>query len=229
MAVVLHRHGGEVVHAHLAREHQALRAECEVGRRRCEPRLLAPRLEEARADHAAGHLLDAEDEHRVVLSAGDLCRGQGKGRGATGAARLDVDDRHAGQPEGRQHLVAGGDASVDRAAEGGLEAAALDPGVAQRGPHRLHAERGETAVHEASERVQADTGDVDGSHDATAGAKAYDMTAAPSSSVNSGSITSVTGSPGRRRCRSASVSRVMTWRSTPSSSTTPNPYGTGPR
>src|SRR5262249_24597479 len=184
---------------------------------------------EAGADHPGGHLLDAEDEEGVVRPACARGRGQGEGRAAAGAARLDVDDRDAGQPEGRQHLVTGGDASVDRAAEGGLEAATLDPGVAQRGPYRLHAERGQTAIREASERVQADTGDVDGSHDAEAGAKAYDKTVAPSSSVKSGSITSVTGSPGRSRCRSASVSRVMTWRSTPSISTTPNPYGTGPR
>ena len=82
-----------------------------------------------------------EHEHRVVLAAGDLGGGQGERRATAGAPRLDVDDRHAGEPERGEHLVAGRDAAVDRAAERGLEAAALDAGVARarRAPPRRRA------------------------------------------------------------------------------------------
>ena len=74
---------------------------------------------------------------RVVLAGGDLGGAPSdERRAAAGAAGLDVDDRHAGQAERGQHLVAGGDAAVDGAAERGLEAAAPDAGVAQRGAHR---------------------------------------------------------------------------------------------
>src|SRR5262249_59153973 len=106
------------------------------------------------------------------------------------------EDRPAGRPEGRQHLVAGGDASIDRAAEGGLETAAGDACVPERAAHRLDAERGEVAIGKAPERMQADARDVDRPHDAAAGAKAYDATAVPSSSGESGPVTH--GAPSAR-------------------------------
>src|SRR5262249_8198050 len=121
---------------------------------------------------------------------------------------------------------------VDGAAEGGLEPAPRDVGVRQRVAHGDDPEGGETAVGEAAEGMQADARDVDRPHGVGvrvgSGAKADDRTGVPSSSANSGSMTSCTARPGRRRDGSDSVSRVIT-RSPSASSTTPKPYGTGPR
>ena len=97
------------------------RAEREVRGRRREPRLLAPRLEERRPDDALGHLLDAEHEHGVVLPGSDGAGREHQRGAAARAAGLDVDDRHAGQPERAEHLVPGRDARVHGRAERGLE------------------------------------------------------------------------------------------------------------
>ena len=51
--------------------------------------------------------------------------------------------------------------AVGRAAEGGLEPALADAGLAQRGPHGDHAHVGGRDAVEAPEGVQADAGDVD--------------------------------------------------------------------
>src|SRR5207249_11932272 len=131
------------------------------------------------------------------------------------------------EAERDEHLVTGRHPAVDAAAEGGPEAAPLDAGVGERRADRVRAERGEALLREAAEGMEADAGHVDRPH-ATSGRKAYERTAVPSSSVQSGSTTRRSASPGRRRSRRDSVSRVMT-RSPPSSSTTPKPYGTSPR
>ena len=52
--------------------------------------------------------------------------------------------------------MAGGDAAVDGAAEGRLEAAAADAGLGERRAHGVDAERGERAVGEPAEGMEAD-------------------------------------------------------------------------
>ena len=74
VAAVLHDDVGEVLLREPRLAQQPLRAQREVRRRRREPGLLAPRLEERRADDALGHLLDAEHEHAVVLAGADRAR-----------------------------------------------------------------------------------------------------------------------------------------------------------
>jgi hypothetical protein len=63
---------------------------------------------------------------------------------------------------------------------------------------------------------------------ALAGAKAYDSTATPSSSVKSGSTTSWAGSPGRSRPRSDSVRREMTCSAPRQARPCPNRTAAGP-
>ena len=162
--MVLGGDAGEVFEPHVALHHQALGTEREVGRRGREPRLLAPRLEERRADDTARHLLHAEHEHRVVPAARHLCGAESQGRAAARAAGLDVHGRHTREAERRQHLVAGRDAAVDGAAERGLEVAAPESCLGERGPDGVRAECRHAPIREAAEGVDPDPGDVDGSH-----------------------------------------------------------------
>src|SRR5947208_405106 len=141
--------------------------------------------------------------------------------------RHTVHDRHAREPERGEHLVPGRHTSVHGAAEGRLKPAATEAGIAERRAQGLDAERREAEIRKPAERMEADAGDVDGPH-AAAARKAYETTRWPASSVNSGSTTSSTGKPGRRRVASVSVRRATTDRP-PSSATMPRAYGTGPR
>ena len=227
VAMVLDRHARQVLERHVAVEHEPLRTQREVRRRRREAGFLAPGLEEARADHPARHLLEAEDEDGVGASAGHRARAERERRAAARAARLDVHDRYAREPERGEHLVPGRHTSVHGAAEGRLKPAAAEAGIAERRAHGLDAERREAEIRKPAERMEADAGDVDGPH-AAAARKAYETTRWPASSVNSGSTTSSTGKPGRRRVASVSVRRATTDKP-PSSATMPSAYGTGPR
>ena len=92
---VLHHDRGEVVLGDPALAHQSLGAEREVRGGRGEAGFLAPRLEEARADDALGHLLHAEHEHGVVLPGADRAGREPERGAAARAAGLDVDDRDA--------------------------------------------------------------------------------------------------------------------------------------
>ena len=138
---------------------QPLRAQREVRGRRREPGLLAPRLEERRADDALRHLLDAEHEHAVVLAGADRARRELQRGAAARAAGFDVDDRHAGARERAEHLVARRDPAVRGAAERGVERRVA--GFGERGAHRVHAHVGVRQPVEPAERVDADAGDLD--------------------------------------------------------------------
>ena len=116
-----------------------------------------------------GHLLGAEDEHRVVLPGPDGRRRQHQRGAAAGAAGLDVEDGHARHAEAAEHLVARGHPAVGGAAEGRLEVALADARLAQRRPHGDDAHVGGGDAVEAAEGMQADTGHGDVGH---AGAKA---------------------------------------------------------
>src|SRR5262249_11473076 len=120
-----------------------------------------PRVEEARADHAARHLLDAEDEHGIVLTARHLGGGEGQGGAAARATRLHVHDRHAGEAQRGEYLVTRRHTARDGATEGSLKFAGPDARIRECVAHRRDAERSERAVREAPERMEADTADVD--------------------------------------------------------------------
>ena len=201
---------------------QALRAQREVRRCGRESRFLAPRFEEGRADDALRHLLDAEHQHAVVLPGPDRARRELEGGTAARAARLDVDDRHARARDRAEDLVTGRDAAVRGAAERGLERRIA--GLGERGAHRVHTHVGVRQRVEASEGMDADTGDLDAGHDpAAAGVNAHVTTPSWSSSA-----TRVIGWPNCSRAGSDSVSRVTTRSCSRVSSTTPKPYGVGP-
>ena len=161
----------------------------------------------------------------------ERARGELQRRRAARAARFDVDDRHAGTREGAEHLVPRGHTAVRGAAERGLERRVT--GFAQRVAHGLYAHLRDGGAVKTPERMHADTADDDararrrGAHRAT-GANAHTTSSVPSSSAPTTSVTSSIGWPNTRRAGSASVSRVITRSASRSSSTTPNPYGTGP-
>ena len=161
----------QVLHPDVALEHQPLGAEGEVRGRRGQTRLLAPRLEEARADHAVRHLLEPEDEHAVAGAARHPGGTEREGRSAARAAGLHVDGRHAGEPEGGEDLVAGRHPAVDRAAERRLEVPPSDTRVLERRPHGVTSERGEAPIGETAEGMHAHAGDVDRPHASTSGRK----------------------------------------------------------
>jgi len=150
---------------------------------------------------------------------------------AARAPRLDVDDRHTGEPERAEHLVAGGDARVHGRAEGGLEPRVA--GIGERTAHGGDGHVGDRDAVEAPERMDPDARDLDAGHHAppsprpSPGANAYVITAVPSSSVCSVSATNRIAWPNASALGSGSVSRVITRR--PSvSSTMPNPNGISP-
>ena len=118
------------------------------------PDFLAPRLEERRANDPLRHLLDAEDEHAVVLTGADRAGRELQRGAAARAAGFDVDDRAAGARERAEHLVAGGDTAVGRAAERGLERRVA--GLGERVAHRDDTHVGVGRVGEAAERMDAD-------------------------------------------------------------------------
>ena len=160
VAPVLHDDLGEVVLGEPGFAQQPLGAQREVRGRRGEAGLLAPRLEERRADDALGHLLDAEHEHAVVLAGADRAGRELQRGAAARAAGLDVDDRHAGARERAEHLVAGGDAAVRGAAERGLERAGCRP---RPSAARTACTPMSVTVRsvEPAERMDADAGDLD--------------------------------------------------------------------
>ncbi len=227
VATVLDDHPCQVALGDAGREAQPLGPQGEERRRGGEAGLLLPRLEERRADDPLGHLLRAEHEDGVVLPGPDGGRREHQGGAAAGAARLDVDDRHARHAEPAKHLVAGRHAAVGGAAERSLEAALADARLSQRGADGDHTHVGGRGV-EAPERVHADTGDGDGgrgrAHD---GAKAYVTTSFPSESACSATRRNSIACPAWRAAGSLSVRRVMT-RTPSGSSTTPTPNGTSP-
>ena len=123
--------GGQVVAGQAVLAQQALGPQREEGGRGGQAGLLLPGREERRADDAAGHLLDAHDEHRVVLPGADGGGGQGQRGAARRAPGLDVDDGDAGQGQRAEHAMAGGHAAVGGGAERGAD---LAPGVGRRRP-----------------------------------------------------------------------------------------------
>ena len=68
--------------------------------------------------------------------------------------------------------MAGRDAAVDGAAERGLEVAAPEARLGERGPDGVRAECRHAPVREATEGVDADPGDVDRLHASSSGRKA---------------------------------------------------------
>ena len=92
------------------------------------------------------------------MTGADRAGGELERGAAAGAPGFDVDDRHAGARDRAEHLVAGRDPAVRRAAERGLERRVA--GFGERGAHRVHAHVGVRRVVEAAERVDADAGDL---------------------------------------------------------------------
>ena len=134
-------------------------------------------------------------------------------RGAAArAAGLDVDDRHAGERQRAEHLVARRDAAVRGAAERGLELRVARFG--ERGAHRVHAHLGRGVAFEPAERMQPDAGLCERPRHHPVGKRRRDERHRLA----------------ERRARAGSVShsRVMIRNFSCASSTTPKPYGTGP-
>ena len=140
VAPVLHHDLGEVLLGEPGLAQQPLRAQREVRGRRGEPGLLAPRLEERRADDALGHLLDAEHEHAVVLAGADRARRELQRGAAARAAGLDVDDRHAGAARARRAPC--GPTRRRRTRCRRTRPGTRVAGLGERGAHRVHAHVG---------------------------------------------------------------------------------------
>ena len=215
---VLHADRGQVVFGQAGVGHQALGPEGEVGGSGGEAGLFLPRGEERRADDPLRHLLDPEHEHRVVLAVGDGLGTELEGRAAAGTARLDVDDRCAGQGQRAEHAVARRHAAVGRPAVRGLEATRPEPRLGHRLADGGHPEVDQPEVVEPPERVHPHPGDLHLDGHSGTGAKAQVATWSPRSSV-----TRVMRWPWWRRDGSDSVRRVTTRRPMWSNSTTPKP------
>src|SRR5207249_5537220 len=108
---------------------------------------------------------------RVAFAARDPSGAECECGAAARASRLDVHDRHAGEPERRQDLVPGGDTAVHGPAEGGLEAAPADVRIRERRADGMATEPRERHLGKTPEGVDTHTRDEDGPHGAS-GAKA---------------------------------------------------------
>ena len=149
------------------------------------------------------------------------------------AVRAALDEAGIGKGgfQAAQHLVAGGNAAVNRPAERRLESTLSDARLVQGGTDGYYAHVGGGDAVEAPEGMHPHTSDGDlgsrGAHEASTGAKAYVTTSFPSASRWRGTTRSSIARPGSKAPGSLSVRRVMT-RTPSGSSTTPIPKGTSP-